>query len=139
MKCWHQMFACESHAVVNRLYLTVSTFIIKLLVVGDYHRGRKLWLFSFFYYPIIIIIVREWLLWHCCWWVGNIITISENPNQKTTLKINFSKIKKVMTTFSIPKKMFQKIKGLICVIRTHINRTFFFFFWRQSEKQLNYA
>lgn len=37
MKCWHEMFARESHAVVNRLYLKVSTFVIKLLVVGDYH------------------------------------------------------------------------------------------------------
>ena len=32
------------------------------------------------------------------------------------MKKNFSKIEKIMTTFSIPKKMFQKIESLICVL-----------------------
>ena len=36
----------------------------------------------------------------------------------------FSKIEKIMTVFSIPKKMFPKTENLMCVLRTHINRTF---------------
>ena len=35
----------------------------------------------------------------------------------------FSRIKKVMTAFSIPKKMFLKTENLMCTLRAHVNRT----------------
>ena len=35
----------------------------------------------------------------------------------------FSRIEKIMTAFSISEKMFSKTESLICVLRTHINRT----------------
>ena len=38
-------------------------------------------------------------------------------------KKNFSRIEKVMTAFSISEKMFSKTESLMCVLRTHINRT----------------
>ena len=37
---------------------------------------------------------------------------------------NFSRIEKVMITFSIFEKIFPKIKNLIYVLKTHINQTF---------------
>jgi len=34
----------------------------------------------------------------------------------------FSRIKKVMTVFSISEKMFPKVESLICALKAHINR-----------------
>jgi len=39
------------------------------------------------------------------------------------LEKNFSGIEKVLTTFSISKKIFSKLNGLICALMAHINRT----------------
>ena len=36
-------------------------------------------------------------------------------------KKNFSGIEKVMTVFSIPKKIFLKIENLMCALKAHIN------------------
>ena len=38
-------------------------------------------------------------------------------------KKNFSRIEKVMTTFSISEKMFPKLENLMCALRALINRT----------------
>ena len=35
----------------------------------------------------------------------------------------FSRIEKIMTAFSILKKMFPKTENLMCALRAHINRT----------------
>ena len=35
----------------------------------------------------------------------------------------FSRIEKVVNTFSIPDKIFPNIGGLMCALRAHINRT----------------
>ena len=42
-------------------------------------------------------------------------------------KKKFQELKKVMTVFSIFKKMFPKIEKLMCALRAHINRTHIYY------------
>ena len=44
---------------------------------------------------------------------------------KPILEKSLSKIEKVLTTFSIPNKIFLKMDLLMCVLRAHINWTLY--------------
>ena len=46
------------------------------------------------------------------------------------------KIKKVITDFSIPDKIFQKIENLICIIKAHINQTLHNNIYKVSDKKI---
>ena len=53
-------------------------------------------------------------------------------------KKNFSRIEKVMITFSIPEKIFLKIENLMCAFRVHINRTLLYNITTKSLRTCRY-